>query len=483
MKLFTISCALSLLVCSAMARTVVVDPGGGGDFTTMPPAFLAIQASAEAANTINVVSTNGVVVASNEVWSLAASPAVAQDVTVQSADVGTPIIRFDDDGVGGVRYTVTLSQLASNTTTFDGIAFIPGAGYISTEQSQDAFQLLGGSVAFIDGIFSANDGSDGILSADAASADMTAGNNVGDDWFQANAGVNVTFSGCAISGSWDDAILVTGGINLTLDNGTVIANTGGAGIQVFGENTDVVCDGTLGRVLIADNGRRPGSSDTGFKTFGDFGSLTATETDFINASNGIVWDFDGNPNYDFTDVRIAFGNRGNATPSGNFNMIGANNNPATMEINLTRVTIHDCEATTQPQNGIYNPDAAGAGESWQVYTIVDSIFSGAGDLYSDMKNDTAPGGTSVVNISNSAAVDSGVHQLADRGDLGTAQIPNDPNYVSLAYTIGIAEDNPDFLLPQNPAYVGAASGSTDLVGGSPGALVAVPVELSIFSTN
>lgn len=482
MRFLTLITAIALITSSAMAVSVTVAPttgvGGTAVTNTILDAIAQINAGADATNTITLRSTEGpIVLTDDETWTIAAGKSIDW-----VAETGQPIVVINNLTGGTDFLNIVADAASAENFSMTGIAFIPEVGIPYLTTNADGIHITGGNWTFTDCVFSANDGSNGVYSQNAENAFGV--NNVGDDWLELYAPTgDVTLSNCAISGCWDDAILfddgslaAAGSHTLTLDQGTVIANVGGAGIQVFGDNSALVLDGSAGRVQIAECGLRPGN-DTWIKYFWDVGcSIDIDQADLMTCTNGGIFDFEGVPTISITNSRVAFANSDDTGDAANIAIYDASSDSAyASTITLDNVTVHDAQGSTNPE-GIAVFD--GATQPTPTWNITDSIFSGAGDTF-DLLN----GVLGTVNISTSAVVTSGPDAVGSVGDLGAQTVFNDPIYVSYAYTVGRSQNNPDFLLPQNPAYAGAASGGADLVGGATGTFVSVPVELSVFSSN
>lgn len=496
--------ALALMASSAFAVNITVAPATGtlglNPTTTIADALAQINAAPIGSHTVTLRSTEGNhSQPDNTTWTVSAE----HDVSFV-AESGRPIVQINH---AAGQYMLIVSAQASADVTFNGLGFIPENDLGYTNNVADGISLAGTGAAsnftFIDCIFAANDGSGGLSSLDGsapfvqptgAPSPSVGGRNVGDDWIQLNkAGSDLTVSNCVVTGCNDDGILSLGGAGsiITINQGTVVANIGGGGYQNAADNETIVIDGSGGRVLFANCGLRTAVSsaaDTGPKCFGDLGvSFTMSQADVCNATNGGIFFFGAVPSITISDSRIALNNSSNTNTAANLAIddITGTGGAVNQIVNLSRVTVHDTLATTN-SDSIFGGE--GVNDGRQTYTIIDSIFSGAGDRFTNMTNSTASGGPSPAPaVTFSAIVLNGPHGIlpANVGDLGSAvaPLPNDPNYVSLTYTICRSQSNPSFLLPQNPPYATANSTSGPLVGGSPGTFVSLPMELSILSTN
>ena len=479
--------ALAALCSNASALNILVAPSTGVPSTattnSIADAIAQINAGVDASNTITLRSTEGALVQADNL-SLTLNAGKNVDFVAES---GRPVI-IVSWATG--QYCWILSTGAGCAVTFTGIGFAPeiDLGYGNNVGDGISLTGTGASFSFTDCIFAANDGTNGLSTLDGSAAFLlptsaspsVGGRNVGDDWIQLNSNTAaLTISNCVITGCNDDAIVVLGGgaspQAITIDNGTVVANIGGAGFQGAGSNIAAVIDGTAGRVLFAKCGQRSGfaaATDTGPKFFGSAGvSLNMTKTDVIEATNGGVYFFGNNPTVSITDCRLALNNSGNVTPGGNlaFGSIAAG--PVITNVTLDYVTIHDSAATANTDGVI---GAEGATLSAQNYVITNSIFSGAGDTYANMKNDSSSAGASSLSVATSAIVTAGTHAIPTLGDLTAAagsSVTADPAYASLTYTIGRSATNPDFLRPTDAAYLTASSSSGIIGGIRPGASV------------
>lgn len=471
-------CTVALLVAmvsSASALTLTIAPTTGVAGTAVTNSFAdaitQINASADTTHTVNVRSTEGaIVLPDNTTWTITSTAAI----TIQP-ESGSPVVVLS---WASGQYMLTIAGTATTDLTVDGITFIPEAGLAYTNNVGDGINAgLMRNYVFKNCIFSSNNGSNAAASAEGALAFVQppAGNNVGDDWiFFTNAGiVSATLENCTVTGANDDAILVSGtGTSmrtLNLTKGTVIANNGGAGLQIANVFWTVNADGSAGRVLIADNGKRTGAADSGIKSFWDDNTVVnINKTDIVGNTLGGFDDFSGTSVVTITDSRIALNNTSATATQGNLSFddvdstvgdSGAN----AQTITITRATIHDSGSA----DGIIAPELAT--KPRQVYTIVDSIFSGAGDGFANMSNSIASGGASPApTISTSAVVTAGAHAVAAAGELAAASINGDPSYASLTYTIARGAANADFLRPTAAAYLTSSAGGGILggIGGS-----------------
>lgn len=461
---FVLPFALALAATSSYAVNVLVAPSSG-PVTTIQAAIGQVNAGADANNVITLRSTEGVHnLTDNEVWTINAGKNVSF-----VAESGQPIVKLNWlSGQFMLRITIGATG-ATETVSFNGIAFIPETGLTWANNIGDAFQLNFGNFVFNNCVFSANNGSDGVASQDASAAYSASAANIGDDWLQMVGQTNLTLSNCAMSGTHDDGIVVVTAAAATrtilINQGTTISNIGGSGIQVASDDTAVILDGSAGRVQLARNGQATNSqgSDTAIKFFWDAGcSLSMTKADVLEATNAGIFDFEGATPMSITDSRIAMNNTRDIATAGNFSVDDVSADSAyPSAISIIRSTLHDALGIANPTS-IYHSD--GAAEPVPAWTITDSIFSGAGDTY-DLLNGT--GGT--VNKTFSAVVTAGPHTVASPGDLGAGTVSADPQYVSTTYTIGKSATNPDFLLPSNVAYNTANSTGGQLRGGAPGA--------------
>lgn len=466
-----VGCLTSLVavggICNALTVTVAPTTGVAGTAVTnsIADAITQINAAADAANSVILRSTEGVhALTANTTIAPTAGKSIA--FTAQS---GQPIIKLQHTSG---QYMLTLTPGATDTLTFSGIAFIPPAGLAYTNNVADGIRLNAGNYSFTNCIFSNNNGSDGVASQDA-SANFVAGapgNNVGDDWFTAVALVNATWSNCSITGCNDEVVVIITAAastrTLTFNQGTVIANIGGAAVQFANNNTAVIFDGSAGRCLIAKVGLGGGGADAGIKAFWDATcTLSLTNTDIADCALAAISDFEGLDSISITDSRIALNNSSDSTGvagGGNF-MIddGSNDNNLSPEaVSITRSTFHNARGTVNPVSFFV---ADGAAEPNVTFTIINSIFSGAADTF-DMLN---PNSTGAVNKTFTAVVTAGPDAVGAVGDLGAGSISADPQYVSYTYTIGRNQLNANFLKPSNPAYVTANSTGGALLGGAP----------------
>jgi hypothetical protein len=437
---------------------------------SIPDAIAQVNAGADAVNTIILRSTEGPhLQPGSSTWAIGAGKSVNF-----VAESGQPVVVLQHTA-GKFMLTVgagTNANLQTETLTFTGIAFIPQAGLNYANNTADGFGLIAGNFVFANCVFSSNNGSNGVVSQNGE-VPYANSNNFGDDLIEITTRNNVTFSNCTITGAYDDAILIAGAqapeiSTLRLDKGTCVTNNGGAGIQVYGSNTALVLDGELGRVQIAHNGKRPSSNDTGIKFFWDATvTLVMNKADVLGHNNGGVVDFEGIDSMTITESRIAFNNTLGLANVGNLSVwdtaaANAGDSPNTVQaILLDNVTVHDAN-----QVSIFG--AEGPTQPAQAYTIIDSIFSGAGDTFDQMTNSTnqvAPSPAPVVTFS--AAVTAGDHAIANVGELAGATVNADPGYVSVTYTVGRNQENPDFLRPTAPAYATANSTGGLLRGGAP----------------
>lgn len=464
---------------SAFALSITVAPSTGVASTavtnTIADALAQINAGADANNTITLRSTEGAhVQPDNTTWTINAGKNV--DFVAES---GRPVI-VTSWAAG--QYMLIITSGAGCAVSFTGLGWVPeiDLGYGNNVADGISLAGTGASYTLTDCIFAANDGSNGLSSLDGSAAFLqptsaspsVGGRNVGDDWLQHNSSsANLTISNCVFTGCNDDAIVTLGGAHtVTINQGTVVANVGGAGYQNAGDNETIVIDGSAGRILFAKCGLRTGvgsAADTGPKFFGDVGvSVTMTHTDIVEVTNGGFYDFGGIPTINISDCRIALNNSSGTATGANlsFDDLATDSVATNQVINLTRVTVHDSSAATNT-DGIYSNE--GATDPRQIFTIVDSIFSGAGDTYANMTNGANPNGASPAPaVSFSAVVTNGPHALGTTGELGTPALNGDPAYASLTYTIGRSQTNPDFLRPQNPAFATASSTSGN-IGGIP----------------
>lgn len=461
-----------MAVCAgnAAAVTVTVAPTSGVAGTavtdSIADAITQINAGGDVENSIVLRSTEGAhLQAANSAWVVNAGKNISF-----VAESGQPVVVLQHSA-GQYMLTVTGGTNANNQTellTFTDIAFIPQAGLSYAHNVADGFLLNAGNFEFTNCVFSHNNGSNGVASQEG-DVPFSDANSVGDDWVQISSRNDVTFSNCTLTGAFDDAVLIGGAqapeiATLRLDEGTCIANNGGAGIQVYGSNTAVVLDGEAGRVLIAENGKRAGTNDTGIKFFWDVDcSLAMNKADVITHPNGGIADFEGVPTITITESRIAFNNSLGLTNVGNLSVWDtSSDSPNTVQaILLDNVTIHDA-------NELSVLAVEGAAQPAQAYLIEDSVFSGAGDSFAEMTNATnqvAPSPAPVVTFS--AAVTNGPHAIADQGELTGATVNADPEYVSTTYTIGRNQENADFLRPTAAAYANASSTGGLLRGGAP----------------
>lgn len=465
------------LSCYAVSITVAPTTGVEGTATakTIANAITQINAGADAANAIVLRSTEGAhVLPANTTWTFNAGKSVTF-----SAESGQPVVRLTQSGTTRYMLIIAAGTAANNQTetiTFNGIAFVPMTALGYATNQGDGIQCSAGKFVFQGCVFSNNNGSDGVASQEGSIAFVqpSAGNNVGDDWIQVDTPNDCTFSNCTVTGCNDDAIIFGGATapnvaTLKLDQGTVIANVGGAGIQMYVHQAALLIDGSAGRVLIAKTGQRTGAPDAGIKFFADVGcSANITKCDIIEGTQAGFYDLDGVSDITITDSRIANCNSGSAASAGLFAVADSYSDSGSTNqiIRFTRCTFHDCLAAT-PADAFFA--AEGSINPRQTYTIQDCIFSGAGDTYANMTNGTSGGGASPAPVVTfSAAVTNGTHALNNVGDLGAGLLAADPQYVSTTYTIGRNQANPDFLLPAAAAYATANSAGQRLKGGAPG---------------
>lgn len=468
---FRSSFGLFALVCagSASAVTVTVAPSTGVSGTavtnTIADAVAQVNAGGDATNSIVLRSTEGPhIQPPDSILSISAGKSV--DFTAQS---GQPIIMLQS---AGTRYMLSIGAGtdANNQTekvTFTNIAFIPQAGLTYANNVADGLDLTAGEFVFTNCVFSANNGSNGVESQEG-DLPYDGTNCVGDDWIQMNSLNDLTISHCTFTGANDDAILFGGAADpeiatCLINNGTCIANNGGAGIQIFGSNSDLVIDGEVSRVLIAQNGER--ANDTGIKFFWDVDcSLVMNKTDVVTHGNGGVADFEGVESMTITESRIAFNNQDALTGVANLSVWDTSDDSPTalQEISLDNVTIHDSGSVPSILG------TEGGNQPRQQYTIIDSVFSGAGDSFAEMTNATNTNGASPAPVHTfSAVVTAGPHAVADVGELSGAAVSADPAYVTDTYTVGRDQQNATFLLPTGSAYLTASSNGTILRGGAP----------------
>lgn len=339
-------------------------------------------------------------------------------------------------------------------------------GLTYAENVADGIRINTGVHIFNNCVFSSNDGFDGVKSAEG---DVPFDGNgcVGDDWINYRSLNNLTFSHCTITGAFDKAVIINiiNAVNDTVvrfDEGTCIANNGGTAIEGFRNKLALVLDGTSERVLIADNGKRSSVySGFGVQSSWDAGvTMSINKTDLVNNTGSGIGDFAGVKSISISDSRIALNNGG----WGNLYINDTNTNSGSVvqPVTLAHVTIHDgISATNSKGISVF----AGANQPSQSFTITDSIFSGTGDEFNTMTNPT--NSLSSVNISNCAVVTVGPHTLANTGQLGTAQLADDPQYASLAFTIGRGKENTAFLQPTASSYLNAGTGGSKLTGGAP----------------
>ncbi len=485
MRLRPVSSLVCLLLLAAdvpAAKTIIVAPSTGAPglaiTKTVEDAISQVNAAADTSNTIVLRSTEGpIILPPNATWTITTGKSVEF-----RAETGQPVVRLSW-ARGRYMLTIAAGTNANNqaeSVIFTGIAFIPQPGLEYANNIADGINCAAGRFAFTDCVFSSNDGSDGVASQEGALPFVQGpnGNNVGDDWIQFNTYNSATLSNCTVTGASDDAILFGGGqtpalCTLRLVGGTCVANNGGAGIQVFGDRCCLELDGTRGRVLVADNGRRSGSSDTGVKFFGDRGcAFFMRNADIVGSTNGGFFDFSGVPVIRITDSRIALNNTADAFLAGNFSTGDADaggvgdSGDLTQNIVFNRVTIHDARGTANP-GGIQVSESAN--DPRQAFVFTDSILSGAGDSFAHMTNGVARIGPSPPPVVRSTAVvTKGPHAIAATGPLGDSPLNGDPKYASLEYKIGRNQANPDFLLPTSPDYATASSTKGQLRGGATG---------------
>jgi len=464
--LITLACAV-LITSSVFAIDVVVDPvsgtNGSNPTDTIVDAIAQINAGADESNSVTLLENGVHVIPASTVSTINNYKSINF-----SSEVGADyaVIRLSTGG----QYNWTINQDAATTgsVTFKNIGIIPQAGQTYGNNSNDGLRINNGTVIFADCVLTNNNGSDGLGSINGDAA-YTGTDCVGDDWVQA-VDCALTFSNCTITGCNDDAILINNAgagepLGLVLEKGTFVGNNGGAGVQVYGANVALVLDGSEGRVLIANCGQRPSTTDTGIKFFWDTGcSLTMNKADVIGCTNAAIYDFEGVPEIDITDSRIALGNSGSATPGGNFVINDtSNDSPYVQTINITRSTLHDCLGADPEGLGIRFVNDS-ANDPQPTYNITDSIISGAGDTFVMLGN--AP---TAVNRTGGAIVTAGPDAIVAPGDLGTTTgaVVADPAYVTQTYATGRHMNNGEFLLPSAAAYLTAAPDGGILKGGSP----------------
>jgi len=479
--------ALAMSSSTGFAVSVIVAPNTGIVGTpitnTIDDAIAQVNNGADTSNTIVLLSTEGPhVVPAYDTWSFNVDKSVEF-----LAATGQPIIRLSADG-SAQHYMLTIGAGANannqtETVTFTNIAIIPPTGLNYVNNQNDGISATAGNFVFNNCVLSNNNGSDGVASQEGAVpfVDSPAGNNVGDDWFQMNGANNVTFSHCTITGAADDAIITLGAITpavstVRLDKGTCMSNNGGAGIQVAGTQAAVVCDGSAGRVLIANNGFRTGGGfDRGIKYFASTScSLTMTKTDVVGQSSAGIIDYNGIDFFDISDCRIADNNTSGDIGGANLSIVAVGNGGIVQPINMTRVTVHNAYpgSSAAPQDSLLAQE--NAGDPAQAYTITDSIISGADDVFDNMTNSIASAGPSPAPVlSHTAVVTAGPDAIANPGDLSGASVSADPAYMSETYTIGRSQENGAFLQPTSPTYATASSTAGPLRGGAPAPIAAV----------
>lgn len=458
---------IGLASVAAHAITVTVAPSTGSAGTavtnTIADAIDQVNVASDPDNRIILRSTEGVhTVPPDALWQTNSG----KNVTF-SAESGQPVVLLQS---GGTKFMLAIragvnADNQTETLTFNDIAFIPPTGLSYASNIADGIALVGGKAIFNNCVFSFNDGSNGVGSQEGAVA-FPGTNCVGDDWFEVSTANDVTFSHCTITGAQDDAMILFGAntaiAKITLDKGTVVANNGGAGIQVAGSNLDLVCDGEQGRVLIANNGLRASTNDTGIKFFTDvMVTLKLHKTDIVGSTNGGLADFEGVPTISITESRLALNNKDSVATVGNFSVIdGSHDSPYSQVITMDHVTIHDTQGASPNNFSVFTADVTG--DPTQTYAISDSIFSGAGDTFK-----MAATGSPAPATTFTAVVTAGPHAIDSPGDLGLGQVNSDPEFVSVSYSIGRSQQNPDFLRPTATAYAAAGSGGSKLRGGAP----------------
>lgn len=469
--LFTGTLAVIATAASALTVTVAPTSGTSGQLVTdtIADAISQVNAGSDVDNSILLRSTEGIhTLPAADTWAFTAG----KNVTI-SAESGQPIVKLQYSGTAAGDMLIieagTNASAQTETITYNDIAFIPQTGISYGNNVADGINIVSGNHHFNNCVFSFNDGSDAVGSQEGDVAWVNGG-NVGDDWIEFGSFNNLTFSHCTITGAADDAIVVVGNTNpalttIRLENGTCIANNGGGAFQNARPNTAFISDGESGRIIMADNGKRPSTNDTGPKFFWDVGcSIVINKTDILSHNNGGLFDFEGVPTITITNSRIAFNNSDSITDGGNIAIWDTANDSATtlQAIVLDHVTVHDTPASGFP----YSIVAKQAGDQpSQAYVITDSVFSGAGDDFSQMTNKV--NSMSTIAVTNSAVVTAGSHAVADTGDLGTAMLGDDPVYESETYTIGRGLTNPSFLRPTAATYETAGTGGTFLRGGAP----------------
>jgi hypothetical protein len=359
----------------------------------------------------------------------------------------------------------------TETIMYTDLAFIPQMGITYLNNVADGISLQSGNHIFNNCVFSSNNGSDGIESQEG-DVEYTSEGNVGDDWLELASYGNLTLSHCTLTQAADDTIVVASTTappavsTVRIIDGTCIANNGGAGFQNARNNQEVIFDGQNGRIMIANNAKRPASNETGPKFFNKVGcTVSMNMTDVVTHSNGGFANFAAVPSIAVSESRIAFNNSDSIANVANFSIWEtADNTPAAVQtILFDNVTIHDSKGSGGNADGLFA--LQGPNQPSQVYTITDSIFSGTGDTFESVMN--TANSLSVLTLQNSAVVTAGPHAVADPGQLGTSMLGADPEYVSETYTIGRSQENPDFLRPAATAYQTAGTGGTVLRGGAP----------------
>ena len=474
---------LGVLAVAALspAVSVLVAPVSGPT-TTIEAAVAAVNAGADTSNTITLRSTEGpIILPTNTTWTFLDGKSC--DFVAES---GQPIVRLSQ---ASSRYMLTVGRTTnvnqpSDFYTFTGIAFIPPTGLAYASNVGDGLSCASGNFIFTNCVFSSNNGTNGVASQEGAAAfvDNPTGNNVGDDWLQFNTAGDATLHHCTVTGAADDAVILIGAASpvvalFTADQGTCIANNGGAGIQVAYSQVASLLDGTAGRVQLVKSGLRSASNDTGIKIFSAIDNgITIIKTDICDNNLGNIVDYNGLVSLNITDSRIAFGNAGDQSGASNLSFIATGVTGLNQPVNITRSTIHDALGATFADGAVASQ---AADNGLQIYTIIDSIFSGANDTFANMTNKLSTPVSPAVVKTFTAVVTNGAHAVANAGDLGTGSVNADPAYVSVTYTIGRSQDNPNFLMPSSASYAGQSSTGTFLKGGTPGTPASV-TDWSVF---
>jgi hypothetical protein len=481
-----LAAVLTFTTVPTYAISVVVDSvtGVSGTSTTdtIVDAIAQVNAGVDGSNTITLTTTGIHILPASTVSQLSSGGPKSVDF-VASAPI--PIIRLS--GGSGQSWTINQDTTHTTSVTFTGIAIIPADGNIY-DAASDGMRCFNGSIVFTDCLLTVNDvstTSNGIGSYDGGQYFSINSSKVADDWIRSD-NADLIFHNTLITGCYDDAILAgaagrAGGITVRLDQGSAIANVGGAGIQVYGANVNVELDGSgaNNRVQIANVGQRPGTDDTGIKFFWDVGcSLDINEADIVNCPNSAIYDFEGVPSISITNSRIAIGNSKDAVPAGLITIddVSDDSNYTTNFV-IDHSTFHDGQGVTNTTANLYFINDS-VNDPVIDLTITNSIFSGAGDTFILQ--------TTLVSLTNVAVVTVGSHAVQSPGDLGAGSLNSDPDYIQpkmatpkgeksghYALGIGRSKTNANFLKPNSIAYRTGDTGGGELGGAPQGTVVTV----------